>query len=174
MQLFRLKIVPTLTYGIEEIWESLTNRQMEELEKVKTRYLKRVLGVSKCTQSRLVYKLAREMFLIEDLRLTILLPSTIAYETVLRDLQNKRKDILETFYTADAMTNRVWTKTNYQPRHVMTRTAVHGFHFKLCRERKFHEPDDQGMCQLCSQQCERYHVMNCPAKSCSLTELAKE
>ena len=46
MQLFRLKVVPTLTYGIELIWEYLTRKQLLELEKMKVRYLKRVLGVS--------------------------------------------------------------------------------------------------------------------------------
>jgi len=40
MQLFRLKLVPTLTYGMELIWEHLTRKQRLELEKMKARYLK--------------------------------------------------------------------------------------------------------------------------------------
>jgi hypothetical protein len=46
MQLFRLTMVPTLTYGMELIWEYLTHKQLLELEKMKARYIKRVLGVS--------------------------------------------------------------------------------------------------------------------------------
>jgi len=43
MQLFRLKVVPTLTYGIDLILEYFTRKQLLELEKMKARYLKRVL-----------------------------------------------------------------------------------------------------------------------------------
>jgi len=54
MQLFRLKVVPTLTYGMELIWEYLPCKQLLELEKLKARYLKRLLEVSQHTRSRLV------------------------------------------------------------------------------------------------------------------------
>jgi hypothetical protein len=33
MQLFRVKVVPTLTYGMELIWEYLTRKQLLGLEK---------------------------------------------------------------------------------------------------------------------------------------------
>ena len=59
-QLFRLMVVPTLTYGMELIWKHLTRKQLLELEKMKARYLKRVLGLSQKTRSRLVYELAKK------------------------------------------------------------------------------------------------------------------
>ena len=62
------KVLPTLTYGLEEIWEHLSRRQLQELESLKPRYLMRVLGVSKFPLSRYVYVLARETFLIENMR----------------------------------------------------------------------------------------------------------
>jgi hypothetical protein len=34
MQLFRLNVGPTLTYGMELIWEYLTRKQLLELEKM--------------------------------------------------------------------------------------------------------------------------------------------
>jgi hypothetical protein len=49
VKLFRLKVVPALTYGMELIWEHLMYKQLLELEKMKARYLKRVLGVSQHT-----------------------------------------------------------------------------------------------------------------------------
>ena len=52
MILFRTKVFPTLTYGLEEIWEHLSLRQLQELESLKPRYLKRVLEVSKFALSR--------------------------------------------------------------------------------------------------------------------------
>jgi hypothetical protein len=37
MELFRTKVIPTLTYGLEEIWEHLSRRQLQELESLKPR-----------------------------------------------------------------------------------------------------------------------------------------
>ena len=80
MQLFRLKMVPTLTYGMELTWEYLTCKQLLELEKMKARYLKRVLWVSQHTWSRLVYELVKETFFVEDLKTSLILPTTTAYK----------------------------------------------------------------------------------------------
>lgn len=55
MKLFRVKVLPTLTYGLEVIWEFLTRRQLQELENMKPRYSKRVLGVSNYALSWYVY-----------------------------------------------------------------------------------------------------------------------
>ena len=57
------KILPILTYGIE-----VNERNLATLESVKSTYIKRAVGVAKNTRSRLVYLLARETFLIENLR----------------------------------------------------------------------------------------------------------
>jgi len=88
MQLFRLKVVPTLTYGIELVWEHLTRKQLLELEKMKDRYLKRVLVVSQNTQSSLVYELAKETFVLEGLNASLMLPTTVAYKDSFRELNN--------------------------------------------------------------------------------------
>ena len=68
MALFKSKIFPVLTYGIQVIWTHINERNLATLESVKSTYIKRVIGVAKNTRSRLVYLLARETFLIEDLR----------------------------------------------------------------------------------------------------------
>jgi len=122
MQLFRPKVVPTLTYGMELIWEYLTHKKLPELEKMKARYLKRVLEVSEHTRSRLVYELVKETFFVEDLKTFLMLPTT-AYKDALRELNDKKKDIWEDFYMMEAMTNRKWMETNYQL-HVINRRAV--------------------------------------------------
>ena len=44
MKLFRTKVLPPLTYGLEEIWEFLSLRQLQELGSLKLRYLEGVLG----------------------------------------------------------------------------------------------------------------------------------
>ncbi|PSN45027.1 hypothetical protein C0J52_23366 [Blattella germanica] len=64
---FNAKIEPMITYGIEVIWEHLTEKQLESIEGVKSRFLKRAMGLSEHTPCRLVYVMARENFLIEEI-----------------------------------------------------------------------------------------------------------
>jgi hypothetical protein len=52
-----------------------------------------------------VYELAKETFFIEDLKTSLMLPTTTAYKDALRELNNK--DIWEDFLMTE------WTDTNY-------------------------------------------------------------
>ena len=52
---------------------------MEKLEKVKTRFIKRVIRASKQAPNRMVYMLARETFFQEDIRLKMQLPAIEPY-----------------------------------------------------------------------------------------------
>ena len=61
-------ILSILTYGIDVIWTHLNERNLATLESVKSTYIKTAIGVAKNTRSRLVYLIARETFLKEDLR----------------------------------------------------------------------------------------------------------
>lgn len=174
MKLFQAKILPSLTYGLEVIWEFLTRRQLQDLESLKPRYLKRVLGVSKYTRSRYVYVLARETFLVEDLRMQMLLPATPAYEELLRELREKRESLEESFYCTDAMVNKEWMQAEYELRHMMTRFAVHGFHHRVCARKSFHRASQECICTLCGEQCDTYHVMECKKRTVSLTQFCCE
>lgn len=173
MALFKTKIMPILTYGIEIIGEKLTRANLETLEKVKATYIKKAIGVSKNTRSRLVYLLARETFLIEDLRTNMILPRTNASEQLLTTLREKREATPEEFYGTGAMIDRQWTKENCELRHVITRLAVHGFHHRICKTTAYHEPNDLCECSLCGKKCERYHIELCSKRTKSISEYAK-
>lgn len=161
MKIFTVKIVPIITYGLEIVWQYLTKSNLKDLEKVKATYLKRVLGLSRFAPSRIVYELTREPMLLEDLRLQFLLPSTSAYESTVLEHQRKKAEIWEEFYVTDAMAREDWKEANYLQRHLVTRFATHGFHFKICRNTSFHDPNEECMCLLCDELCGRYHVMEC-------------
>lgn len=139
---------------------------------VKASYLKRALGVSKLTPSRLVYEQTKEPFLIEELRLEFLLPSTGPYEVIIKERTEKRKGIDLAFYDMSAFTDRSWTLPSQELRHVVTRLAVHGFHHKVCSTSNFHMPVDSCVCKLCLHRCARYHILQCSALTVSITELA--
>lgn len=173
MALFRTKIMPVLTYGIEVIWPHLTEKNLSVLERVKALYIKRAIGVSKTTRSRLVYLLARETFLIEDLR-TLPLQNTVAYENLLKSLERKREEIPLEFFGTGAMIDRTWTAANFEMRHVLTRMAVHGFHHMICNNTVFHEPSETCVCKLCEQRCERYHLELCNKRELSISEYANK
>lgn len=173
MALFKTKILPILTYGIEIIGEHLTMANLETLEGVKATYLKKAMGVSKYTRSRFVYLLARETFLTEDLRTNMMLPKTNASERLLSTLREKREATPIEFYATGAMIDREWTKENFELRHVITRLAVHGFHHLICKTRTYHDPSDSCVCTLCSKKCERYHIELCAKRTKSISEYAK-
>jgi hypothetical protein len=123
------------------------------------------------TPSRLGYEPTREPYFLEELRLQLLLPVTPAYVECLRNLRSKKSCIWENFCSIDAMVNREWTQSGYELRHMTTRLSAHGFHFKLCKTKKFHEPGPECICETCENYCERYHVMLCKLRTESLTKL---
>ena len=95
LQLFRTKIAPIATYGIELLWHNLNKSNLQEIEKVKYTFLKKILCLSKFTPNRLVYELARESFFIEDLRLHLLLPSTRQYDSNLQEIEEVKSTFLK-------------------------------------------------------------------------------
>ena len=174
MALFKSKILPILTYGIEVIWTHLNERNLATLESVKSTYIKRAIGVAKNTRSRLVYLLARETFLIEDLRTIFPQPNTTASENLLKSLIKRREEVPTDFYGTGAMIDRNWTTANFEMRHLLTRLAVHGFHHVICNNPSFHEPSDSCKYTLCDQLCERYHLERCKKRTRSIKDYASQ
>lgn len=170
--LFETTISPIVTYGLELVWEKLTIQDLERIEKVKSRFLKCALRVGKYAPSRLAYELAKETFYIEDLRLN--LPSTGASNKLLERRKAKRAEIDIDFYGTTAMTDRNWTKENQEQRHTITRLAVHGFHHKICRNKTYHTPNADCVCELCGQRCKQYHITECRERTKSISEYSKE
>ena len=174
MALFTTTISPIVTYGMDIMWEKLKVGDLKRIEGVKARFLKPPIGIGKTAPSRLAYELAKETFYIEVLRMTLLLPSTAAYNTLLEERRQKRTQIEPDFYSTGAMSDRNWEKTNQEQRHVVTRYAVHGFHHKVCKTKTFHKPNEKCICELCNQQCDRYHIEKCAKNTKTLSEYSKE
>ncbi|PSN56769.1 hypothetical protein C0J52_02682 [Blattella germanica] len=122
ISLFKVKITPIVTYGLELIWESLNRKNLKDLENIKATFLKRILCVSKFYPSRLAYVLARESFYLEDLRYKsgLMLPSTPAYQCVIQELHDKKNQIWNDFYSTTAMMSTEWRRASYELRHTVT------------------------------------------------------
>ena len=100
--------------------------------------------------------------------------STGEYEALHEERNEKEKELWDDFYWTSAMLHCNWMGPNQELRHVVTRTAVHGFHHKVCNNDRFEDPSDKCVCQLCRRICLRYHVLTCPNVTKSLTEYSKE
>ncbi|KAJ4429555.1 hypothetical protein ANN_21724 [Periplaneta americana] len=174
MQLFYAKILPILSYGLDITWTRLNYNDLKTMENVKARFLKAALGISKYAPSRMAYELAREPFLIEELRSRLMLPSTAAELRLRTVMQEKKAEIESEFYGTDAMINRNWTGPNNKLRSAITRLAVQGFHHKLCRRSEYHEPSPECVCKLCNEACPKYHFSKCVNRTKSLVEYSKE
>jgi len=174
VKLFDLKISPIASYAIEAIWPYLSARDFDQLEKVKTRYLKKVLGLSKYTRSRFVYELLDTDLFMHDLKQKFSLKETIAFNTFFEERLLNKLNICDEFYDTETMNNFQWKNALFADRHVFTRFACHGYHHLFCKNLNFHfEAENDCFCKYCGQLCKQYHIMTCSKKKMSLREAAK-
>jgi hypothetical protein len=171
IKLFNLKISPTASYAIEIIWPYLTKKDFENLERVKTRYFKKVLGLSKFTRSRYVYELVGEDLFVTDLKNRFNLPDTNVYLKFCEEKAKNKNSICAEFYQIETMTNGNWRRCLFSDRHVFTRFACHGYHYLFCKNQSFHfEPVCECVCKFCGNHCDKYHILTCESRKMSLRE----
>jgi hypothetical protein len=174
LKLFDLAIAPIISYGIEAIWPFLSTNDLNILETVKPRFLKRLLSLSKFVKSRFTYQLAECDLFIQDLRNKFKLAATANYENFLTQHLTNSSTIENKFYETPAMTDNKWKRCNFLNRHVYTRHACHGFHFKLCKNKVFHDKaEDDCVCEKCNEKMETYHFLECKMNNDSLHKVAK-
>jgi hypothetical protein len=173
LSLFSLKIAPIASYGIRCIWTKLKLSDLMKLDRVKTTFIKRALGVHKLSRNRLVYLLADVPSFIEDLIKIFKLPATHDSDAFLDQLQEKFARINPDFLTSPAMTTRHWRASLVPNRHAFCRASLHGFHHRFCSLTHFHEQTDECSCRFCDGPCDLYHMSICPSSPySSLMQLA--
>jgi hypothetical protein len=84
LKLFDLKAGPMAHLGIQCIWIYLKTSYLQNLESVKSRYLKRAMNLSKCSLSRYTYWFADTTFFVHDIKLKFGLPETDCYKEFLK------------------------------------------------------------------------------------------
>jgi hypothetical protein len=175
LKLFELKVSPIASYGIEIIWPHLTKLDLENIERVKTRYLKRVLGLSKYIRSRFVYELVDTDLFVSDLKLKFSLPETEVYNKFCEQKSMNKLGIIDEFYDTETMTNLKWQNALFADRSVFTRFACHGYHYVFCSNKKFHAEAMPNICVCiyCNEKCTQYHILECQHRKLSLREAAK-
>ena len=127
--------------------------------------MKRVLCLSIKARSRFVYVLSDCAPMVELLRLRLRMPVTEPLNNFLREWRRKVTEAATEVRTLDIFKSPwLWAGVACDDRHVYTRYIVHGFHHLVCSRREFHEDySTQCICRFCSQQCAKYHAVDCPA-----------
>ena len=69
MNIFMIKIAPIMAYGMTAIAPFLTFENLKEIDKVKSTFLKRVLGLPRNAPSTLAHELLGEKTLVQQLKL---------------------------------------------------------------------------------------------------------
>lgn len=112
LQLLDMKVGPTASYGVEVIWQNLTQANLEMYNRLKASFLKRILSLHISTKNRLVYLLSDTPLFAEDLRRRYNLPRTAAYEEMLRSWEFKFADLDPAFFSTRAMRDSTWSLVN--------------------------------------------------------------
>ena len=174
LRLFHIKIAPIASYAIAEIWLHLSLANLRRLDSVKVAYLRRALRLPRTAPSRLVYLLANSDFFVRELAENANLAHTPAYEALIREREEKAEAVEPEFHDTPAMNTNDWKESNYELRHIYTRTAIHGFHYRICAQRGYHQPAIQCACTQCGKRCKRYHLLVCPKRTKSMAFYAND
>jgi hypothetical protein len=161
VKLFALKVAPIASYGIRAIWRELKISDLEDLEGIKANFLKRTMGLSKYTRNRLTYLLAKTPSFIDELMGIYNLEETAASLEFKRRLNLRVAEVNPEFLSSFAMTDSNWMASLYDLRHLICRTAVHGFHHKYCEDVSYHQPAEECRCRFCGSLCTLYHLDQC-------------
>jgi len=59
-------------------------------------------------------------------------------------------NVNQEFLNSVAMQNDAWKRPNFEKKtHVFTRYSCHGFHLIICKNKSFHEAENNCICDLC-------------------------
>lgn len=165
LKLFNIKIGPIASYAVKLIWNFMSVKDFQLLENVKSRYLKRCLCIDKTTKSRYAYLMCNDELFVKHVAQSFALPATPAYREFCDNHEAKKCDIHHGFTSTVAMTLTWWRQPNQEKRHIVTRYAVHGFHYKLCENLQYHEAGQLSCkCRLCGTVgISVYHAQDCEA-----------
>ena len=159
---FRVMIEPILTYGIHVIWQDLTSRQLEILDAAWCDFYKKVLGVPRSCRNRKIIAMVKSSTLVESLVSQNRLPQTPAYIEYIDKLQTKLSDIDFNFFNSPALTQTKWQDSNYEKRHLVCRLSCHGFHHKICLNKKCIDMCNDCICKFCMKAgATLLHALSC-------------
>ena len=151
-----------MEYGLAEISSFLSLAHLREIDKIKTSYLKRVLGVHKSSSSTVALMLTSEKSLTEDLMDKLDLRDEIRGQYLQERADKIEERIQDGYLLGPGFQTDRWRGTNQSNRHLISRLTMHGFHHKICFNTSYHNPTSDCICTCCRESChDRYHILDC-------------
>ncbi|XP_018494505.1 uncharacterized protein LOC108864068 [Galendromus occidentalis] len=173
--LFKMKLMPVISYGLTRIWKYLTVKDLKKLEQCFTLYMKRALCLNRAARSRYVYVLSGAPLMIDVMRQRIRGDQTAAFSCMLQEWSKKVNDALTEVSREDIFKKpELWAGSGLDDRHKFTRYLVHGYHHRICTNSEFHDADENVCtCRYCGLLCGKYHATRCLAGKVSLHGLSR-
>lgn len=163
--LFHQKIKPIVTYALQNLAKLLTANQLQEIDKIKSYFIKKVLGVHKSASNTLCHQIIGWHTLVEDLKSDYNFDTEeiLKYQEI-RDEKNWNF-VINNYTDGPAFTSAVWRQANQNNRSKICRTTIHGFHHMICENQEsFHQLCEDCKCKYCQKNCSnRYHLLACNA-----------
>ena len=92
--------------------------------------------------------------------------ATPAYRAYMASVEEKLHGVDPDLFRSPAMVQDGWRGPRHKKRHLVCRLAVHGFHFKFCTIRHYHERNCDCVCRFCRQSAAKLlHALDCPILS---------
>ena len=161
--LFKQKIALTLTYGFSAIRKYIKCSHLREIDKIKSAFIKRVLGVHKSTSSTLCHQFTNLKNFQEEI--ADVFESNAAVLKNYSDLIEEKNTTFTIKYFTDCATfkSTSWQNANVKSRSFQCRLTSHGFHHLICKDDSFHEWREDCICKYCIYLGEsRYLSLVCP------------
>ena len=141
----------------------LSSTHLEELDVVKSRFLKKALRVPMATNNEVVFNLCDTPRFMVDLKEKGYRFNDAVYESYARVLAKKRREEDARSRNQLAFTDPSW-KLPLQPRHFQLGYTVHGFHFKICTSPAYHNRAARCICKFCNGSASNVdHLAECPS-----------
>jgi hypothetical protein len=162
-QLFRIKLLPIIEYCMSAVAERMTLTNLKDIDKVKTNFLKRALGLSKFTSNTLTLEMAGEETLVRDLKTRGFSFS----EDVMSRYDDYREEkgmsfSIKRYTDGPIFTSTQWKKPGQRYRQMLARVTSHGYHKNLCATTDCPEASENCQCIYCGDtDIDTYHVMYC-------------
>ena len=133
-----------------------------------------VLYLSLTARSRFIYLLADCGPIVEMIRSRLKAPTTEPFSQFMAEWHQKVAEASQEVGHLDVFLLReMWAGRACASRHVHTRYIVHGYQHLVCSTTEYHHAGDHCLCRFCSQTCDKYHAVLCPALGHSLHFLSR-
>jgi len=156
-----MKIVTIFTYALESFSSLQTYRDLTELDKIKARFIKRLLGVHTIMSSTFCYFLVNTPTLSQEVSFKYQINET-AWTQYSKSLQDKAEIFFKNDYlSTPAFTTNTWRNSNQKFRDTIIKLSFHGFHHLICTNKDFHTNQKGCTCKFCHLETDHLHIMEC-------------